>query len=54
MDDKYVLLRTHSAILGQKWCRGLKGDEVITLNDLEIRVTVSIPVATLASFHCGA
>lgn len=31
--------------------RVLEGDEVITLNDLEIRDTVSIPVAPLASFH---
>lgn len=39
------------AILAQQRSRVLEGDEVITLNDLEIRDTVSIPVAPLASFH---
>lgn len=42
-----------TAILAQRRSRVLEGDEVITLNDLEIRDTVSIPVAPLASFHHG-
>lgn len=38
---------------GSKVRQGIKGDEVITLNDLEIRDTVSIPATPLASFHRG-
>lgn len=44
---------TRPVILAQQPGRVLEGDEVITLNDLQIRDTVSIPVAPLASFHRG-
>lgn len=38
---------------GSRVRQGIKGDEVVTLNDLEIRDTVSIPATPLASFHQG-
>lgn len=47
-----MISMSYRVLAGLFWVKsdagGLKGDEVVTLNDLEIRVTVSIPVATLA------
>lgn len=42
---------TRPVTLAQQRSRVLEGEEVITLNDLEIRDSVSIPVAPLSSFH---